>query len=243
MIFFPHYISDFNNATRHLSLIERAVYRELLDLYYDSEAPLPNDADRLARRILARSAEERAAVDVVLEEFFTLDGDAWRHERCDAEIARYYEKSRKASDAGKASAASRAQSQLQPTFNDRSTTVQQSFNDGSTNKNREEIKTVRKAEALPCGFDRFWAAYPKRRNRGDAEKAWAKLGPDEPLQTVILQAVEVAKRRDDWRKDGGQFIPYPASWLNRKGWLDEATSPVVDDQKQFRATGERMAAL
>src|SRR5690606_11395758 len=52
-----------------------------------------------------------------------------------------------------------------------------------------------------AGFERFWSAYPRRRNRGQAEKAWAKLKPDAELLERILQAVEVAKRRDDWRKD------------------------------------------
>lgn len=78
--------------------------------------------------------------------------------------------------------------------------------------------------ALPAGFESFWAAYPRRRNRGDAEKAWARLKPDADLLSEILRAVEVAKASDDWRRDGGQYVPYPASWLNAKGWMDDAGS-------------------
>lgn len=70
------------------------------------------------------------------------------------------------------------------------------------------------------GFAEFWMAYPKKRAKGDAEKSWRRIKPDAGLVAKILEAVEVAKASDDWRKDGGQFIPYPASWLNGKCWED-----------------------
>jgi hypothetical protein len=54
-----------------------------------------------------------------------------------------------------------------------------------------------------------------------AEKAWGKLKPDEELQKRILACVQRQAQSKDWRKDGGQFIPYPATWLNGKRWGDE----------------------
>lgn len=73
-------------------------------------------------------------------------------------------------------------------------------------------------------FEDFYSAYPKKRNRGDAEKAWKAIKPDAELTKAIVEAVEVAKHRDDWRKEGGQFVPYPASWLRASGWLDSMPS-------------------
>jgi len=35
----------------------------------------------------------------------------------------------------------------------------------------------------------------------------------------------------DWRKDSGQFIPHPATWLNAKGWED---STVIELPEQVR---------
>lgn len=68
------------------------------------------------------------------------------------------------------------------------------------------------------GFLTFWNAYPKKVSKAAAEKAWKKAKAD--LQTV-LNAIERAKVSADWQKDGGQFIPYPASWLNGRRWEDE----------------------
>jgi len=70
-------------------------------------------------------------------------------------------------------------------------------------------------------FNRFWNVYPKKKSKGDAEKAFRALNPDEPMvESMISKVKELAKTRD-WLKDNGQFIPHPASWINSKGWEDE----------------------
>ena len=75
------------------------------------------------------------------------------------------------------------------------------------------------------GFDQFWKSYPKKKSKGDAEKAWKGLKPTKDLLSTIITAVERAKVSPDWTKDGGQYIPYPASWLRKKGWEDEEFTP------------------
>lgn len=79
-------------------------------------------------------------------------------------------------------------------------------------------------DALLNQFAEFWKAYPKKKNKGDAEKAWKKLKPTGPLVDQMLKSIQTAKTTEDWKKDNGQFIPYPASWLNAKGWEDEFPS-------------------
>ena len=71
------------------------------------------------------------------------------------------------------------------------------------------------------GFERFWKAYPRRLGKQDASKAWKKLQPDEALTKTILEAIDRHKATDGWRKAEGQYIPYPATWLNGKRWEDE----------------------
>ena len=70
-------------------------------------------------------------------------------------------------------------------------------------------------------FERFWEKYPKKVGKTVAEKAWKKLAPDEQLFGRIMDALCIAVRCDQWRKDNGQFIPNPATWLNQRRWEDE----------------------
>lgn len=70
-------------------------------------------------------------------------------------------------------------------------------------------------------FDQFWAAYPRRVDKGTARKAWARTASIRPLIADVLKAVEEAKRSAQWLKDDGQYIPYPATWLNGERWDDE----------------------
>lgn len=84
-------------------------------------------------------------------------------------------------------------------------------------------KTKEKQDKTPLQrrFEMFWKAYPKKVGKGAAEKAFAKAKPDDALTEKMLSAVEAAKRSSQWRKDGGQYIPNPATWLNQKRWEDE----------------------
>jgi len=78
-----------------------------------------------------------------------------------------------------------------------------------------------------CGFEKFWTLYPKKKAKGDAERAWNAIKPTEPLQAQIAAALEQAKTSADWRKEAGRYIPHPATWLRAKGWEDEH-QPAVD---------------
>jgi phage replication O-like protein O len=68
-------------------------------------------------------------------------------------------------------------------------------------------------------FARFYAAYPRKKSRISAEKAFAKLNPDEQLLTAIIAGIERAMTSGQWSDP--KFIPHPATWLNGGGWLDE----------------------
>lgn len=69
-------------------------------------------------------------------------------------------------------------------------------------------------------FNRFWAVYPRKVSIADAEKAWAKIAPNEELADTIVAAVETAKQFDTRFRDP-RYIPHPASWLNAQSWRNE----------------------
>jgi len=69
-------------------------------------------------------------------------------------------------------------------------------------------------------FDEFWKEYPRKRSKGQAQKAWIKLKVDEQLLAEILSGLKRAKTLD-FNKREPEHIPYPATWLNASGWNDE----------------------
>ena len=95
------------------------------------------------------------------------------------------------------------------------------------------------ARASVSLFDSFWKVYPKKKAKASAEKAFAKLKPDEELLNKMINAIECQKRSDDWLKDGGRFIPYPATWLNHRRWEDEIKTELsLVDVDAFGCTDE-----
>lgn len=70
-------------------------------------------------------------------------------------------------------------------------------------------------------FNAWWVEYPKKVGKQAARKAWRKITPDKQLFKQILDATKAQARTDQWRKNNGQFIPNPATWLNQGRWDDE----------------------
>lgn len=90
-------------------------------------------------------------------------------------------------------------------------------------------------------FEAFWSAYPKKRAKDKALRAWRRLNPDEALCRTMAAALEHAKASREWQKEGGAYIPYPATWINGRRWEDESdpTSPLDDSAAPMRPKGGR----
>ncbi len=79
-------------------------------------------------------------------------------------------------------------------------------------------------------FGAFWALYPKKVGKGAARRIWARLKPTDALTEAICAAVEHQRTSPQWTKDGGQFIPNPATWLHQERWQDEATDTLDETE-------------
>jgi len=98
---YAHHIGDYRPHTAHLTMVEDGAYRRLLDLYYLHEKPLPGDVATCQRLTACRSKEERAAVETILSEFFSLEADGWHQRKADAIIAEYQGKAETARKNGR----------------------------------------------------------------------------------------------------------------------------------------------
>jgi len=86
----------------------------------------------------------------------------------------------------------------------------------------QKLKEIKLKEIYAhLGFIKFWDHYPRKVAKKDAAKAFAKLNPDPELLELIITKIDKSKLTDAWTKQNGEFIPYPATWLNSCRWEDQ----------------------
>lgn len=87
-------------------------------------------------------------------------------------------------------------------------------------------------------FERFWLAWPKKLDKQDAGNVW-RIKRLDGMVDEIIEGVEKHKAHNDWRKEGGQFIPRAGKWLKREGWTNELSidMPVNDTPANGRSGG------
>lgn len=97
-----------------------------------------------------------------------------------------------------------------------SNTIKQESKNKTIKKQNKELNELQKKQ-----FDKFWQAYPKKVSKKQAQKSWKKINPSLELFEKILKALEMVKQTEQWKKDNGKYVPYPATWLNQERWTDE----------------------
>jgi hypothetical protein len=68
-------------------------------------------------------------------------------------------------------------------------------------------------------FDSFWAAYPRKKAKKDALKAWHQVDGDEKAEQ--LTAAITLQTENEFRFREEDRVPHAASWLRGERWNDE----------------------
>jgi uncharacterized protein YdaU (DUF1376 family) len=188
----------------------------MLDRYYDTEQPFDDDIRLLARHCRAK----QETVKTILDDFFINIEGKWHNPRADVVILAFYAKSAKAAESANARWSKK----------ERNANAMRTHSEGNATAMRTRCEPdathnpqpTNKENPLsnPDGFDEFWSAYPKKVGKAEAKKLWAKLKVNGRLPSV-LSAIAVQKSTAQWQKEGGQFIPLPATWLRQGRWDDE----------------------
>lgn len=110
MNYYPFHIGDFRSGTVNMSRQSRWIYRDLLDVYYDTEKPLNNNFEALCDSIGVESEDERRIVERLLRFKFVKCDEGYRNEVCDSVIAEYQLKAETAKANGKRGGRPRKQS-------------------------------------------------------------------------------------------------------------------------------------
>ncbi|MEN9360201.1 MAG: hypothetical protein RL095_1736 [Verrucomicrobiota bacterium] len=83
-------------------------------------------------------------------------------------------------------------------------------------------------------FESFWEQYPRKVGKGEAWKAWQARAKPLPAPETLLTALGQASVSEQWRRDGGKYIPHPATWLNGRRWEDQMQSPPAAGMTQSK---------
>jgi uncharacterized protein YdaU (DUF1376 family) len=212
MHYYKFEISVWNLHTAHLTLVEEAVYRRLIDHYYDTEQPIGHDLKGMIRRLRLDGYEEQ--VSTVLNEFFTKTEDGWSNKHCDLKIKAYKNQKKANKNNGKAGGRPKKQK------------ITESVTDGLpfvtlTTNNKQETKNK---DIKDDRFDIFWKQYPRKVAKPNALKAWNRIKPDDDVLKKMLAAIN----HQGLSSREIQFVPHPATWLNAQRWEDEITAPTTN---------------
>jgi len=100
---YAFYVGDYMRDTAHLSVVEHGAYRLLLDHYYSTASPLPDNLEQLYRICRAFAEQEQSAIKKVVQLFFVHDEDngVYFSKRVEKELQKKGDISKKRSEAAK----------------------------------------------------------------------------------------------------------------------------------------------
>jgi len=249
MHYYQFHIGDYISHTIHLSSEEDLAYRRLLDMYYDTEQPIPNNIPLVSRRLRLGSD----VVQSVLDEFFVASDDGYKNLRADLEIREYHAFIDKQRNNGKLGGRPK-KTQRKPTDNPSQT--QKKPNQEPVTINHKPIDTVVCPDGLDVSVWQDWLKIRKSKKAPLTATAWKLFVNEcEKANWTIEDAIKECCLRNwasfkaDWMKEKQQYNKFDAvnTTTPIAPGYDDALRKIEEDRKitapPSMETLARLAAL
>lgn len=231
MHYFKRNIGDYHKKAGRLSMLEHGAYTLLMDTCYDRER-FPT-RDEAIDWCWARSAEEIAAVEFVLNRFFVLVDGRYTQERIAEEIESFYQKSEKnkqiALDREARRRAERARNEHETCTDGHLTTNQEPLTKNQEQKEKPLVPSGDDTAGYPAEFEACWAKYPKRaggNSKKAAHKAWAARIREGVTADALDTAVQAyAAEMIAKGKIGTEYVKQAATFFGPNEHWQEAMQP------------------
>jgi uncharacterized protein YdaU (DUF1376 family) len=243
----PLYVADYLADTGHLSAAEHGAYF-LLMMQYWRLGSLPAD-DAQLRNIVRLSAGQWDRAKGTLLDFFTREGEVYRHKRLDAE--------REMAAANLAAKSARAHAGARGRWTKNAPSIAQALPEPcskdaplpspSPGSSGEEPSRARESESETDSFEEFWKAYGivPNASKPDARRAWAQsegARPDDTLLAACVRAYRAHLDAQTRREKKPAPICHPSTWLNGRRWesfLDAARDAERAEQRHAAEAAAR----
>lgn len=238
MDWYPREPQAYRNDTWHLSLAEHGAYILLLDYYYLSENPLPNNDNALAS-IIGCSLSDWLSVKENVTRYYRVTNACLTHNKCDTVIDEQLGKRR--DNRSRQNRFREKKSKLL----EKKKTVTRDKRVSHAPRGEERRGEEDSSKELSIAFDHFWSIYPRRIAKKNAEKIFSRI-----LKSGVSheEIIDGARRYANHCRDTGtdeKYIAHAATWLNGERWLDRPEHAGGPDKKNkggFSAAAERVAA-
>ena len=84
-----------------------------------------------------------------------------------------------------------------------------------------KVNKVKESKLIIDAFNLFWNVYPNKQGKKKAMESYTKAYKTQSLPDDLLDIIKKWVQTDNWKNEGGKYIPLPATWLNGERWDDE----------------------
>jgi len=241
MHYYSFNIPDWTLHTAHLTLEEEGVYFRLINYYYDTENPIPEETQSVIRRL--RLGSHANLLGPILKEFFELIDGFWHHKRCNEEIEVYHSK------AATARANGRKGGRPKGTKKPKITQLVNSANPEQTqSKANQELLTSNQETGKELDhlhdqlFYKFWDSGMRKVSKKKAMPLFIKIlkaskASPEDFTDVLCKDIQYRLQANQL----GFAQMHPTTYLNGERWKDEI---IVGGESNagIQSAGERVVA-